>query len=157
VKEAAHTKRVFCTSDFIALFSLTISATLEYLFPSYLPLVNRTAVLLLGAVLTALAVVFIFAAKVQFRNSKQKTGPGHPIHELITSGVYRYSRNPIYFGVVLILISIGLFFESLWVIAGAFFAGALIHFILIKPEEKYLGEKFGDVYRRYTSRAKRWW
>lgn len=75
---------------------------------------------------------------------------------LITTGPFRLSRNPVYVSLLAMLVGIGLHYETLWgpILAG-FVAWALRRWT-VEPEERYLDERFGDAYRAYRSRVRRW-
>lgn len=75
---------------------------------------------------------------------------------LVTCGLYRISRNPMYLGMLLILIGWGVWLGSLLNIAiAALFVWAITE-LQIKPEEKALREKFGPAYDDYCARVRRW-
>ena len=76
--------------------------------------------------------------------------------KLVTEGLYRFSRNPMYAGMPLMLIAAFLWFgEGLNAALAALFV-VILNEAQIKPEEKALEEKFGDDYRAYKTRARRW-
>lgn len=79
----------------------------------------------------------------------------HPT-ELVVTGLYRYVRNPMYVGGLLVLLGEAMFFGSwtcLWYALSWF---ALIHLNVIWYEERYLTRRFGDSYRRYQFSVHRW-
>lgn len=84
--------------------------------------------------------------------------PLHPERatSLIVDGPYRFTRNPMYLGLVLQLVAWAWWLSSFtpWLII-PLFTLILIRF-QIKPEEKILGSRFGDAYRHYQSRVGRW-
>jgi len=75
---------------------------------------------------------------------------------LVTSGPFRWLRNPIYLGDVLIFLAAGEITKNIWfVLLAPVFAG-LVTWLAILPEERYLEAKFGDAYRAYKARTRRW-
>jgi len=75
---------------------------------------------------------------------------------LIATGVYRYSRNPMYLGMALLLVGLTIWFGTM---PGLVFIGLFVWSITvfqIKPEEAILQEKFGDAYMDYCSKVRRW-
>ena len=79
----------------------------------------------------------------------------HPT-ELVVTGLYRFVRNPMYVGGLLVLLGEAMFFGSwacLWYALGWF---ALVHLNVIWYEERYLTRRFGDSYRRYQVAVRRW-
>ena len=82
--------------------------------------------------------------------------PHRGASSLITDGPYKRFRNPIYLGEVLIFLGIAEATKNVWfVIAGVVFA-ILVTRLAIVPEERHLEEKFGDAYRDYKARTRRW-
>lgn len=82
--------------------------------------------------------------------------PHRAASQLVTDGPYRWSRNPIYVSHVAVVIGLGLLLQSPFVLLLApIFALALVKFS-IEPEERHLLRKFGDDYRSYMARARRW-
>ncbi len=75
---------------------------------------------------------------------------------LVQSGPYRYSRNPMYLGLLCLLIgtAIGLGSLSPWLVPPAFMLVITERFIL--PEERRLEARFGDEFRRYRASVRRW-
>jgi protein-S-isoprenylcysteine O-methyltransferase Ste14 len=79
-----------------------------------------------------------------------------PTTAIVESGPYRFTRNPIYLAMMLGLVGLALAFDSLWLLAMLVPFAAVIRFGVVAREEAYLDRKFGDVYRRYRSRVRRW-
>jgi protein-S-isoprenylcysteine O-methyltransferase Ste14 len=76
-----------------------------------------------------------------------------PTTTIVDTGPYRFTRNPIYLGMVLGLIGLAIALKSLWTLVP--FA-LVIRYGVVAREEAYLERKFGDVYRRYRARVRRW-
>ncbi len=154
MKKAAHTS-IFQTSDFIAYTCLGIGLGLEYFIPTKLSL----AVIdlrIFGAVLLFGAWGLIYAAKRQLNLQQQKSRPGFVTTTLVTEGIFSYTRNPIYLGVVLMVGAVGLLVGSIWVLVSALGVGVLINYTLIRPEERYLTDHFGETFATYKQRVRRW-
>jgi protein-S-isoprenylcysteine O-methyltransferase Ste14 len=75
---------------------------------------------------------------------------------IVVDGPYRFTRNPIYLGMVLGQISVAVAFDSLWILATLVLFYLVIRYGVIAREEAYLQRKFADVYRRYRARVRRW-
>ncbi|MCI0608986.1 MAG: isoprenylcysteine carboxylmethyltransferase family protein [Anaerolineae bacterium] len=96
------------------------------------------------------------AAFLEFRKARTTVDPHGRVSSVVTSGIYRFTRNPIYLGFLLMLIGIPLNSGTYW---GLILAPVFIYFInssVIEREEAYLEKKFGDVYTSYKSRVRRW-
>jgi protein-S-isoprenylcysteine O-methyltransferase Ste14 len=109
-----------------------------------------------GAVLIIGGAVLVARARREFAQHSQPTDPGLPTSKLITTGVFSFSRHPLYLGGVCILGGIALALNLPWVLVLLLPALVACHYILIAPEEKYLAAKFGEEYRLYAATVHRW-
>lgn len=75
---------------------------------------------------------------------------------LCTGGPFRFSRNPIYLGDWFLLIGISLLMNTLWPLAFVPLIWVTLRFGVIRYEEAHLEAKFGDAYRDYKARVRRW-
>jgi protein-S-isoprenylcysteine O-methyltransferase Ste14 len=75
---------------------------------------------------------------------------------IVTTGAFRFSRNPTYLSLTLLLIGIAFAISSLWVLVSVIPAVVATQWGVILREERYLKEKFGDGYSRYASKVRRW-
>ncbi len=75
---------------------------------------------------------------------------------LVLVGPFRYTRNPIYFGCLLMLLGLVIVWSSLVVLLGLIVVYIVFRYIFIKREEIILEEEFGDEYRDFKKRVKRW-
>lgn len=82
--------------------------------------------------------------------------PVDPPKELVATGFYRYVRNPMYVGVLLILIAHFLWFNFIWLIVYAAVAFLIVHLFVTLYEEPTLRRKFGAAYEEYFQRVPRW-
>lgn len=95
---------------------------------------------------------------VAFHKAKTTINPLKPDQscEVVTEGIYRYSRNPMYLGMLLGLIGMVFYFGEASTLLGVIFFICYITAFQIKPEEKVLREKFGEVYVCYENQTRRW-
>ena len=92
----------------------------------------------------------------QMRKTHTSPDPHQPVTALVTSGPYRFTRNPIYLGFFLIYLGFTLLAGTLWgLIASPFLIWTITHAV-IHAEEIYLEDKFGDTYKEYRSRVRQW-
>ena len=82
--------------------------------------------------------------------------PSEHSSKVVTSGLYAYSRNPIYLGWFLVIAGIGLRNASLLVLVIAVTMVLLLYWAVIVEEEAYLEKRFGDEYLRYKKSVRRW-
>jgi protein-S-isoprenylcysteine O-methyltransferase Ste14 len=110
----------------------------------------------IGIGLVVASVAIIASTLVLFKRTGQDPKPWKPTPSLIVRGPYRFSRNPIYLGLVLASFGLGIAIDELWVSAFALFALVVVHLVAVVPEERYLAEVFGEEYARYRDRVRRY-
>ena len=103
------------------------------------------------------AAIAILAAW-QFRRAGTTIDPLRPgkASNLVSGGVFQFSRNPMYLGMVLILIGLEIKLGSAFGLVPLVLFVVLITYLQIKPEEKALKELFGEPYEAYCRRVRRW-
>lgn len=120
-----------------------------------LPLAVRvTAFAIIGLLGGAVAL----AGDLEFKRAKTTINPLKPQNtsSLVTSGVYRFTRNPMYLGLTLILIGWVAFLCAAWPVVGPIAFVLYITRLQIAPEERVLSGKFGATYAEYAARVRRW-
>jgi len=111
---------------------------------------------LTGIALIILGATLVVLARREFARFGQPTDPGQPTSNVVTTGVFSFSRNPLYLGGVCVLAGIALVFNLPWVLVLLLPALVACHYILIAPEEKYLAARFGQEYIVYAASVHRW-
>ena len=111
---------------------------------------------LVGAAVLCMGLFLINGARILFARSGQSPIPWKPTPELLFQGPYRFTRNPMYVGLTLIQFGLGLALNNLWISVLAPVSLLVVHFLAVLPEEKYLSEKFGDSYRAYLTKVRRY-
>jgi len=114
--------------------------------------------LLLSWVLVAIGTVFVLMGGAAFLKADTTVNPLHPENAsaLVTSGIYRFSRNPMYLGCLLMLLALGLYLKSI----PSFIMLPLFCWYITKTqiyaEEQALEKRFGESYRSYKLSVRRW-
>jgi protein-S-isoprenylcysteine O-methyltransferase Ste14 len=93
------------------------------------------------------------------RNFSRATTPvrsNQPVRALVTTGIHGWSRNPIYIGMFLVYAGIAIAASSLWILILALPLAITLHYGIVAREERYLERHFGDAYRDYKVRVRRW-
>lgn len=105
----------------------------------------------IGGAAIAFYCIYLFATVGQGTLS-----PADPTHNLVAKGLYRYSRNPMYIGVLLILAGESMYtsYSILWLYTGFIFL--LFHFFVMFFEEPRLKKDFGEAYTAYSRQVRRW-
>jgi protein-S-isoprenylcysteine O-methyltransferase Ste14 len=113
----------------------------------------------MSAPVIALAgVSFAVLGALEFRRSSTTVDPTRPgrASSVVTSGVYRVTRNPMYLGMAMILVAWAVFLAAPWAFLGPVFWVLYMNRFQIKPEERILAELFGEEYARYLATVRRW-
>jgi len=82
--------------------------------------------------------------------------PADPTKKLVIKGLYRYSRNPMYVGVMLMLIAESIFFQSVTLWRYTLFIFVAFYVFILIHEEPRLKRDFGDEYNQYIKKVRRW-
>jgi protein-S-isoprenylcysteine O-methyltransferase Ste14 len=140
---------------FAWLLALAAGTAANWLYP--LPFVPASVpAAWVGAAVFALAFALGVWAIVTIRNAGTQVETYKPTTAIVASGPYRFTRNPIYLGMMLGLIGLAIAFNSLWLLAMLVPFYLVIRYGVVAREEAYLARKFGDVYVGYKSRVRRW-
>lgn len=133
--------------------------TLIYLAHDYLPdLISFKLPRWVAAIPGVIGVVLGLAGILQFALRSTSVNPHRPENAsaLVTGGVYRYSRNPMYLGLLLILVAAVFVLGSLTGLPIVLLFIVYMNRFQIKPEEDVMKEKFGDEFLDYKKRVGRW-
>ena len=111
---------------------------------------------LLGVVGLVTSVYFFFSGFNIFKSHEENPRPKSKTKRLIKTGIFAYTRNPIYIAFVLFHFSMFLTFENVVYFITSIGIAIWINSYVIKAEEEYLLSEFSDEYQRYMSSVKRW-
>jgi protein-S-isoprenylcysteine O-methyltransferase Ste14 len=119
---------------------------------------DRTLLWILAVAAFATGALFAIAGVAAFRQAQTTVDPRKPeaSSALVRSGVYRYSRNPMYVGFALWLLAWAVFLDSGWALLGIMGFVFYMNRFQIAPEERALREQFGDTFREYEQQVARW-
>ncbi len=138
----------------VALLFIVIAYFLGRFVP--LPFVAPAALQYFGLLLTFIGFLLGMAAFLEFRKARTTLDPHGSTKQIVTAGIYRFSRNPIYLGFLLMVIGLPLNSGLLWGVVVAPLYMILMTRLVIEPEEAYLEKKFKEQYKGYRSRVRRW-
>ncbi|MFB2566435.1 methyltransferase family protein [Rhizobium sp. IMFF44] len=140
------------------LYSLAVMAalSLQRLYPLPLPFIWALVSWVVGALLTAVAVTLnVWAIKTLMERRTTILTQRCSAH-LVTSGPFRFTRNPTYLGYTLLTAGLGLLIGNPWFLAMAAAAAALTTLLVIRREEMHLLSRFGCEFEFYCKRTRRW-
>ena len=110
----------------------------------------------LGAIVFVFALALVAWAITTVTRAGSNVPTNLPSTTIVETGPYRFTRNPIYLGMVLGLIGLAIAFNSLWLLITLAPFALVIRYGVVSREEAYLERKFGDAYRRYRAGVRRW-
>jgi protein-S-isoprenylcysteine O-methyltransferase Ste14 len=135
--------------------ALAVAGGLHYLVP--IPaLIARPLCTMIGVPLMIVGLGIGVAALVRFRADGTPFDPTAAANALATTGIYRFTRNPMYLGAILAFTGLGLWLKTSWLVALMPVLAIALHMLAIQREEAYLERRFGAAYRTYRDRVRRW-
>jgi protein-S-isoprenylcysteine O-methyltransferase Ste14 len=127
----------------------SVSPSLD--IPLFIRKVTAGVLLLVAAGIALPGFVAFIRARTTINSMKPKA-----TSSLVTGGIYRFTRNPMYVSVLFILVSWAIFLSSPWALIGTVAFVLYINRFQIKPEERVLAVMFGTAYSEYKGRVRRW-
>jgi protein-S-isoprenylcysteine O-methyltransferase Ste14 len=111
-----------------------------------------------AAVMVLVGVALAISGSAAFKRNDTNINPLHPerTSSLVVSGVFRFTRNPMYLGLLVNLLGLSVLFGSAFALLGPLCFFLYIARFQIAPEEKMLRAKFGEAYSDYVSKVRRW-
>ena len=110
----------------------------------------------LGGSVILVSFILIFLSVGLFRQNTEDPNPITQTNKLITTGIYKYIRNPMYLALVIFQIGLGISLSFLHISLMSIFTIITLHYFVIKREETYLKKLFGVDYESYITKSKRW-
>jgi protein-S-isoprenylcysteine O-methyltransferase Ste14 len=135
---------------------LALGALLEALWPLPFPALSAAARYGLGGACALLGVGLAVTGARRFSAAGTNIPPTLPTTTLVVDGPYRWTRNPLYLAMALIYIGIAIAAGSLWTLGLLVPLLVVINQGVISREEHYLERKFGEPFRAYKARVRRW-
>ena len=147
--------RIFPPFIYAGLFALGYAIHLlvpVHLWPGGMPPVIRAVAWILIVAWLGMSGSAVFL----FRRAGTTPHPMRPTTAIVMHGPYRFTRNPMYVSLVALYIGVTLFVNSLWPLVLLPMVVMLVQRLVIIREEAYLEAKFGEEYRAYKTRVRRW-
>ena len=110
----------------------------------------------ISIVLFLAPVVIVFVARRELIKHKEHPNPYKPTSAIVSSGIYRFSRNPIYIAFLIVVLATATAANNAWLLVSIVLAFVLLQFGVVRAEERYLSGKFGAEYDEYRRRVRRW-
>ena len=134
--------------------TIALGLLMQFLFP--LQSLDAPFLKGIGFMLTLGALAILWWSDVTFKKVGTDADPTRPSTDLIIHGPHEYSRNPVYLSFLLLAFGIGLWVGALWLIILNVVQYFALERMIIVHEEAYLSRKFGERYKRYCEKVRRW-
>ncbi len=138
------------------LLTLAAAVVLDRLLPLLAIWQSGKLTTVIGVALALLAMVIFASALMRFKQAGTHVPHWMPTTALVTDGIFAYSRNPIYVAMTMLYLGIALIVASPWMLILLPPLLIIMQLGVIKREEAYLREKFGQAYIDYCARVRRW-
>jgi protein-S-isoprenylcysteine O-methyltransferase Ste14 len=122
--------------------------------PDFIPV--SAWIMIAGGFAALAGIFFMVAGSSRFKKLGNNLEPWKHANQIVSSGIYRFTRNPMYLGMALAYLGLALLFRSSWAVIVLPVAILVIRTQVIAREERYLAAKFGDEYLDYKARVRRW-
>jgi protein-S-isoprenylcysteine O-methyltransferase Ste14 len=154
------TAGVVARPPLLFLAALLLGFVADHLLPLPFPVARTGLLHWISAIIAgslALTGIAVFAAGIRnFSSAGTPVQGTKPTRTLVTTGIHGWSRNPIYLGMFLVYGGIGLAVRSPWILILVLPLAVTIRYGVVAREEAYLERRFGDAYRDYKIRVRRW-
>jgi protein-S-isoprenylcysteine O-methyltransferase Ste14 len=156
----SETARAIARPPLLFATALLLGLGLDHLMRLPSPIPRPGLIHSISAVIAASLIVIgvaVFAAAIRnFLMAETPVQGTRPTRALVTTGIHAWSRNPIYLGMLLVYVGIGLVVRSPWILMLTLPLAITVRYGVVAREEAYLEQRFGDAYRAYKGRVRRW-
>jgi len=137
--------------------TIALGCVLQWLLPiGSLASVSQVWRAFVGASVILAGVLLAATGRRMLVRLGTNVSPLQPTTALATGGIYNWTRNPLYSGGMLVMFGIALVFALDWLMLLILPSIVILHFGVVRREEQYLEQKFGDVYRQYKTSVARY-
>ena len=155
MRQDTDTSNAMVRPPFAWILAIVVGIAADRLYP--LPFVPASVPgAWVGGAIFAIAFALGVWAIITIRTAGTQVETWKPTTAIVANGPYRFTRNPIYIGMMLGLFGFAVALNSLWLLAMLVPFYLVIRYGVVAREEAYLARKFGDVYLGYKSRVRRW-
>ncbi|MBZ5579447.1 MAG: isoprenylcysteine carboxylmethyltransferase family protein [Acidobacteriia bacterium] len=137
---------------YLAVFVLALFLQAHWRLPAIPEILSGAG----GPVLIAAGVLLSAWSIGFFRRARTSLIPMKPTTALVIAGPYRFTRNPMYLSLVIVYLGAALLFQILWAVLLTPLVVLAVQFGVVRKEERYLHEKFGEDFSRYQASVRRW-
>ena len=134
--------------------TLVVGLVLKFMFPT--PVLPTTLALVVGVVIVLAGLPMLLLAFREMIRHKTTINPSGTTTAIVSKGIYRYTRNPMYMALTLIYVGVCIAANAYWGLLLLIPLLVVVQKGIIEREEHYLTRKFGDEYLRYKAQVRRW-
>jgi protein-S-isoprenylcysteine O-methyltransferase Ste14 len=150
------TAGVIARPPLIFLAALLLGLGADHLLPLPLAVPDDPARWIIAGILIVIGLALFAAGIRNFVRAATPLPTTEPVRALVTAGIHGWTRNPIYLGMLLVYGAIGVAARSPWILILMLPLAITIRYGVVAREEAYLERRFGDAYRDYKARVRRW-
>jgi protein-S-isoprenylcysteine O-methyltransferase Ste14 len=140
--------------------AMTVFAAAMWMIKSLPPMLPLPALVRMSLALVVLSIglAFSVAGVAAFRRANTTVNPLKPetTSSLVSTGIYRITRNPMYVGMVIVLVAWAVYLSSVWTWFGPLGLCTYLTQFQIKPEERAMAKLFGAEFATYKAKIRRW-
>jgi protein-S-isoprenylcysteine O-methyltransferase Ste14 len=133
-----------------------LGALLTRVLPLGMPWTRSTLTLGVGGGLLMIGVIVALTGVITFRRARVAVYPNRPASELVTHGLFRVSRNPMYLGMIIAYVGGVVVTGIMWALVLLPLVLVVLYATVIRREERHLHERFPDAYAAYCREVRRW-
>lgn len=148
--------RILFPPPLVFILAWLAGLALDHRLPVRIPLSPGGVLALLGTVVTLAGAALTFTTLALLLRARTGILPFKPTRTLITDGPFRFSRNPVYLGLLIAYLGVTAWTGMLWPLVTLPLGLWLLWKAAIQPEETYLADRFGEQYAAYCRRVRRW-
>lgn len=158
INQTKDTAGVIAPPPLLALAVVVLGLLLDWLLPAYLLMLmlSMGERIVIGAILIAAGLALAISARGAFVSAGTNVEPWKPSTALVTAGIFGRLRNPMYVGGTLVLAGLAILLASDWMLVLTIIFVPLIHYGVVRREERYLAAKFGEPYVQYCKTVSRY-
>lgn len=134
--------------------AFVLSLALNWAWP--VPILSHPAIRWTGATVLLLGIALNLWGARSMMKARTPINPYRPVTTVVGSGAFRLSRNPLYVGLDLIFLGLTLILNNLWGALALLAVLVVMHYGVIRREERYLEARFGEPYRQYFATVRRY-
>jgi len=135
---------------------LGLGLWLEYVFPIHLIRLSLIPRIITGCIFIIISGCIAISSFIVLIRHKTPFSTDKLTTKIVTKGSFRFSRNPLYLSLLLLLFGIAVLMLSIWLFFTIPILYILLLFKAVKPEESYLSQNFGEEYLEYSTKVRRW-